>query len=161
MRLRDGPVAQLDRALPSEGRGRRFESFRVRQYFQYLKQCFPPATWARGCAGVAVDPSRLLGRSAAAPRLQVAVEHLALPPPAIGRQEASAIGCGSAWTASRAAGAICVFRWIACVVSPILGGLSARAWHPPFRSCWQHCPEIVCEPFQQPLGLKGGRRVTL
>src|SRR5438105_3745139 len=28
-----GPVAQLDRALPSEGRGRRFESFRVRHFF--------------------------------------------------------------------------------------------------------------------------------
>lgn len=27
------PVAQLDRALPSEGRGHRFESCRVRQYF--------------------------------------------------------------------------------------------------------------------------------
>src|SRR5438477_10274048 len=28
-----GPVAQLDRALPSEGRGREFESRRVRQLF--------------------------------------------------------------------------------------------------------------------------------
>jgi hypothetical protein len=27
-----GPVAQLDRALPSEGRGREFESRRVRQF---------------------------------------------------------------------------------------------------------------------------------
>ena len=27
----DAPVAQLDRALPSEGRGQRFESSRVRQ----------------------------------------------------------------------------------------------------------------------------------
>ena len=32
-RPRQGPVAQLDRALPSEGRGRRFESFRVRHFF--------------------------------------------------------------------------------------------------------------------------------
>jgi hypothetical protein len=31
-----GPVAQLDRALPSEGRGRTFESYRVRQPFQAL-----------------------------------------------------------------------------------------------------------------------------
>ena len=30
------PVAQLDRALPSEGRGQRFESSRVRQSFQWL-----------------------------------------------------------------------------------------------------------------------------
>src|SRR6516162_3267901 len=30
------PVAQLDRALPSEGRGREFESRRVRQSFQRL-----------------------------------------------------------------------------------------------------------------------------
>lgn len=29
--LRDAPVAQLDRALPSEGRGQRFESSRARQ----------------------------------------------------------------------------------------------------------------------------------
>ena len=29
--LRSAPVAQLDRALPSEGRGREFESRRVRQ----------------------------------------------------------------------------------------------------------------------------------
>ena len=28
------PVAQLDRALPSEGRGHKFESCRVRQFFQ-------------------------------------------------------------------------------------------------------------------------------
>jgi hypothetical protein len=28
------PVAQLDRALPSEGRGQGFESLRVRQLFQ-------------------------------------------------------------------------------------------------------------------------------
>ena len=33
---RDAPVAQLDRALPSEGRGHRFESCRVRQYFRHL-----------------------------------------------------------------------------------------------------------------------------
>jgi hypothetical protein len=31
-----GPVAQLDRALPSEGRGREFESRRVRHSFQRL-----------------------------------------------------------------------------------------------------------------------------
>jgi hypothetical protein len=31
------PVAQLDRALPSEGRGREFESRRVRQHFRVLK----------------------------------------------------------------------------------------------------------------------------
>ena len=30
------PVAQLDRALPSEGRGHRFESCRARQFFQRL-----------------------------------------------------------------------------------------------------------------------------
>lgn len=30
------PVAQLDRALPSEGKGRTFESCRVRQIFQAL-----------------------------------------------------------------------------------------------------------------------------
>ena len=34
VRDRRGPVAQLDRALPSEGRGRTFESCRVRQLFQ-------------------------------------------------------------------------------------------------------------------------------
>jgi hypothetical protein len=31
-----GPVAQLDRALPSEGRGRTFESYRVRHFFKRL-----------------------------------------------------------------------------------------------------------------------------
>ena len=31
---KDALVAQLDRALPSEGRGQRFESSRVRQFFQ-------------------------------------------------------------------------------------------------------------------------------
>jgi hypothetical protein len=36
-RRRRAPVAQLDRALPSEGRGQRFESSRVRQSFQWLK----------------------------------------------------------------------------------------------------------------------------
>ncbi len=29
----EAPVAQLDRALPSEGRGQRFESSRVRHFF--------------------------------------------------------------------------------------------------------------------------------
>jgi hypothetical protein len=32
------PVAQLDRALPSEGRGREFESRRARQHFKDLAQ---------------------------------------------------------------------------------------------------------------------------
>jgi hypothetical protein len=31
MAAKDAPVAQLDRALPSEGRGHRFESCRARQ----------------------------------------------------------------------------------------------------------------------------------
>ena len=35
--IKEAPVAQLDRALPSEGRGREFESRRVRQFFQ-IKQ---------------------------------------------------------------------------------------------------------------------------
>ena len=34
----DGLVAQLDRALPSEGRGRRFESFRVRQSVRQIRR---------------------------------------------------------------------------------------------------------------------------
>ena len=34
-----GPVAQLDRALPSEGKGRTFESSRVRQFFQSVSWC--------------------------------------------------------------------------------------------------------------------------
>ncbi len=34
------PVAQLDRALPSEGRGQRFESSRVRQFFNNLGKNF-------------------------------------------------------------------------------------------------------------------------
>src|SRR5271154_5920030 len=33
-KIRYAPVAQLDRALPSEGRGHKFESCRVRQIFQ-------------------------------------------------------------------------------------------------------------------------------
>jgi hypothetical protein len=33
---RIAPVAQLDRALPSEGRGHRFESCRVRHYINNL-----------------------------------------------------------------------------------------------------------------------------
>ena len=37
------PVAQLDRALPSEGRGHRFESCRVRQTHNTPEQC-----WAAG-----------------------------------------------------------------------------------------------------------------
>ena len=37
MHRKQAPVAQLDRALPSEGRGQRFESSRVRQLFQWVK----------------------------------------------------------------------------------------------------------------------------
>src|SRR5690606_38727324 len=36
VRLGDAPVAQLDRALPSEGKGHTFESCRVRHLFQGL-----------------------------------------------------------------------------------------------------------------------------
>jgi hypothetical protein len=41
------PVAQLDRALPSEGKGHTFESCRVRQYFQWLAEIssLQPRTW--------------------------------------------------------------------------------------------------------------------
>ena len=37
--LRQAPVAQLDRALPSEGRGQRFESSRVHHYIAILSYC--------------------------------------------------------------------------------------------------------------------------
>ncbi len=36
---RKGPVAQLDRALPSEGRGQRFESSRDRHFFKQDEIC--------------------------------------------------------------------------------------------------------------------------
>ena len=39
-RQAQAPVAQLDRALPSEGKGQRFESPRARQILQQLR-CFP------------------------------------------------------------------------------------------------------------------------
>ena len=42
-----GPVAQLDRASPSEGEGRTFESCRVRQYFQQVSACCPSGNRAR------------------------------------------------------------------------------------------------------------------
>jgi hypothetical protein len=35
---RNAPVAQLDRALPSEGKGHTFESCRVRQLFYVLQR---------------------------------------------------------------------------------------------------------------------------
>src|SRR6266481_9805578 len=38
---KSAPVAQLDRALPSEGRGHRFESCRARQLFQSLNERAP------------------------------------------------------------------------------------------------------------------------
>ncbi len=50
---RAGPVAQLDRALPSEGRGREFESRRVRQFVNDLD---------RGTS-VSGQPMKLLGLS--------------------------------------------------------------------------------------------------
>src|SRR5258708_3712907 len=41
---RNAPVAQLDRALPSEGKGHTFESCRVRQQFQHTNnRVRPPA----------------------------------------------------------------------------------------------------------------------
>jgi hypothetical protein len=43
-----GPVAQLDRALPSEGRGRTFESYRVRHLSRHLAPmapCFPKSSY--------------------------------------------------------------------------------------------------------------------
>jgi hypothetical protein len=39
IRPSNAPVAQLDRALPSEGRGHRFESCRVRQDFSVSYPC--------------------------------------------------------------------------------------------------------------------------
>src|SRR5947209_394112 len=47
-----GPVAQLDRALPSEGKGRTFESCRVRQQLQQLAGC-EPVGWLEALLGVA------------------------------------------------------------------------------------------------------------
>ncbi len=46
----DAPVAQLDRALPSEGRGHRFESCRVRQiaFLDGLKK-------STGCTGIGAE----------------------------------------------------------------------------------------------------------
>ena len=43
-----GPVAQLDRALPSEGRGHEFESRRVRQRTSYMKTIIRPGSQPRG-----------------------------------------------------------------------------------------------------------------
>ena len=37
MDRKQAPVAQLDRALPSEGRGQRFKSSRVRQSYQWVR----------------------------------------------------------------------------------------------------------------------------
>ena len=41
---RDAPVAQLDRAPPSEGGGHTFESCRVRQFFSPFSQALKPGT---------------------------------------------------------------------------------------------------------------------
>jgi hypothetical protein len=40
-RFRKAPVAQLDRALPSEGKGHTFESCRVRHFGSYLRTPVP------------------------------------------------------------------------------------------------------------------------
>src|SRR5450830_1267006 len=46
--IEDGkaPVAQLDRALPSEGKGRTFESSRARQHYQELIRTLFSPHWA-------------------------------------------------------------------------------------------------------------------
>ena len=69
-RFTDAPVAQLDRALPSEGRGRGFESLRVHQYFQCeqagavcaavlpgRRLVAPPAS--TGCCGMFIPARRM------------------------------------------------------------------------------------------------------
>jgi hypothetical protein len=72
------PVAQLDRALPSEGRGREFESRRVRQYYQrpgrpFLDSIPVMATiWQPGCNKflarvMAIREARLTGARGAPP----------------------------------------------------------------------------------------------
>ncbi len=42
------PVAQLDRALPSEGRGHRFESCRVRHFLQHYQVVHMSSLWRSG-----------------------------------------------------------------------------------------------------------------
>jgi hypothetical protein len=54
-RCLEAPVAQLDRALPSEGRGRGFESLRVRQIPAYKQLCAQPDAGR-------VDPMNLRAR---------------------------------------------------------------------------------------------------
>src|ERR1700730_13393491 len=58
------PVAQLDRALPSEGRGREFESRRVRHIFNKLESifafCVPAVSRRRGLAGAIMCRGRRL-----------------------------------------------------------------------------------------------------
>lgn len=60
----DGPVAQLDRALPSEGRGRWFESIRVRQVFQ-RPSCI--VSWAVVVSGTPCSSPWTPGHAAASP----------------------------------------------------------------------------------------------
>src|SRR5207244_3388346 len=51
-----GPVAQLDRALPSEGRGRTFESCRVRHYFKHLsRQPLPSPQYSERIASTVAE----------------------------------------------------------------------------------------------------------
>ena len=67
--LSHAPVAQLDRVLPSEGRGHRFESCRARQSFQSLIRSRRHEDWAvcPDCAQVVpmtLAPSSLPGFTA-------------------------------------------------------------------------------------------------
>ena len=55
---RDAPVAQLDRALPSEGKGHTFESCRVRQYFCIPKPRCPQNVRVIGSRDVLTLPVR-------------------------------------------------------------------------------------------------------
>jgi hypothetical protein len=61
---RNAPVAQLDRALPSEGKGHTFESCRVRQYYQGFSQfCALPETVGVTAVSLTISnwPKRLVG----------------------------------------------------------------------------------------------------
>jgi hypothetical protein len=64
---RNAPVAQLDRALPSEGKGHTFESCRVRHIYKYLDRSFPHPQ----CAGyqMATKPSKKVTQVRALDRL--------------------------------------------------------------------------------------------
>ena len=111
-RLSQAPVAQLDRALPSEGRGHRFESCRVRQ-IPINRLCLrtPNAADCRTNSNCQPRSLKSQGREDAFLRLRIAAYSIPVSDPLASNQRNPIIPRGWDRRASATTAAVSMSKW--------------------------------------------------